>query len=195
VTGPESNVTTAPGRPRSEAARKAVLHAVDDLLLEQGYAAMTMKGIAERAGVGRQTVYRWWATKAEILIEATVTDALDELIAPVRRTPRAELRSFLEMLVRFLTVSPAGLAYRALLGQAQHDEEVAGLLVATDPLAEAARIVLDRVRPQLGGMPEADQAVAELVGPVSYAILARRPTGLETMIERQVDRLLASWGT
>jgi AcrR family transcriptional regulator len=48
------------GRPRSEQAREAVLHAVDDLLLEVGYAALTMKGIAERAGVGRQTVYRWW---------------------------------------------------------------------------------------------------------------------------------------
>ena len=42
------------GRPRSEQAREAVLHAVDDLLLEVGYAALTMKGIAERAGVGRQ---------------------------------------------------------------------------------------------------------------------------------------------
>ncbi|GAB3927900.1 putative transcriptional regulator, TetR family protein [Microlunatus endophyticus] len=185
----------APGRPRSQAARTAVLHAVDDLLLEQGYAAMTMKGIAERAGVGRQTVYRWWSTKAEILIEATVTDALDELVAPVRRTPRAELTSFLQLLVRFLTVSPAGLAYRALLGQAQHDEEVAGLLVATDPLAESARIVLDRVRPGLGGMPETGEAVAELVGPIGYAILARSATGLDTMIERQVDGLLASWGT
>jgi AcrR family transcriptional regulator len=37
--------------------------------------AMTMKGIAERAGVGRQTVYRWWSTQAEILFEATITGA------------------------------------------------------------------------------------------------------------------------
>ncbi|WP_406144327.1 hypothetical protein [Streptomyces sp. NBC_01012] len=36
-------------------ARDAVLHAVDDLLIEAGYATLTMKGIAMRAGVGRQT--------------------------------------------------------------------------------------------------------------------------------------------
>jgi AcrR family transcriptional regulator len=40
------------GRPRSDAARQAVLHAVDDMLVEDGYASMTMKGIAARAGVG-----------------------------------------------------------------------------------------------------------------------------------------------
>jgi len=183
-----------PGRPRSEAARLAVLHAVDDLLLEQGYAAMTMKGIAERAGVGRQTVYRWWSTKAEILIEATATDARDELVAPVRRSARAELISFLELLARFLTVSPAGLAYRALLGEAQHDAEVAGLLIDTDPLTEAARVVLDRIRPELSRMPDDDLAVAELVGPVIYPILARRGVDHATMIRRQADSLLARWG-
>lgn len=164
------------------------------MLLEEGYAAMTMKGIAARAGVGRQTIYRWWSTKAEILIEATVTDARDELVAPIRRTVRAELISFLELLVRFLTVSPAGLAYRALLGEAQHDAEVAGLLVDTDPLAEAARIVLDRVRADLPRMPSTDDAVAELVGPISYAVLARRRADAGRMIKHQVDGLLTSWG-
>jgi AcrR family transcriptional regulator len=49
--------STASSGTRSEEARRAVLGAVDDLLVEVGYAAMTMKGIAERAGVGRQTVY------------------------------------------------------------------------------------------------------------------------------------------
>jgi len=78
-----------PGRPRSEAARRAVLHAVDDMLVEVGYAAMTMKGIAERAGVGRQTVYRWWSTKAQILLEACVDDARSELTTPRRGMPNA----------------------------------------------------------------------------------------------------------
>src|SRR5580658_4901747 len=45
---------------RSEAAREAVLEAADDLLAEIGFAAVTMEGIAARAGVGKQTIYRWW---------------------------------------------------------------------------------------------------------------------------------------
>src|SRR3954464_7716365 len=100
------------GRPRSERAREAVLHAVDDLLLEVGYAAMTMKGIAERAGVGRQTVYRWWSTKAEILFEASVIDAEEELTTPTTDDPRHDATVYLEALIRFLAHSPAGAAYR-----------------------------------------------------------------------------------
>src|SRR3954468_12929206 len=105
------------GRPRSEPARRAVLEAVDDLLVEQGYAAMTMKGIAERAGVGRQTVYRWWSTKAEILLEACITDARDELASSAATDACADLVGYLKALTEFLTTSPAGLAYRALLGE------------------------------------------------------------------------------
>jgi AcrR family transcriptional regulator len=79
--------TATLGRPRSETARRAILEAVDDMLVEEGYAAMTMKDIAARAGVGKQTVYRWWSSKAEILFEATVEDAADELDIDARRTP------------------------------------------------------------------------------------------------------------
>ena len=104
-----------PGRPRSEAARRAVLHAVDDMLVEVGYAAMTMKGIAERAGVGRQTVYRWWSTKAQILLEACVDDARSELTTPRRGDAQRNLLDYLVALTEFLTGSPAGLAYRCLL--------------------------------------------------------------------------------
>ncbi|MBV8136245.1 MAG: helix-turn-helix transcriptional regulator, partial [Deltaproteobacteria bacterium] len=44
---------------RSEEARQAVLEAADNLLVEVGFAAVTIEGIAARAGVGKQTIYRW----------------------------------------------------------------------------------------------------------------------------------------
>lgn len=127
------------GRPRSEDARLAVLRAVDDMLVEEGYAAMTMKGIAERAKVGRQTVYRWWSSKAEILLEASAADAARELTVKPGASAEAEVAAFLTALSSFLTTSDAGLAYRALLGEAQHDQRVAELLRATDVLGDAAR--------------------------------------------------------
>ncbi len=136
----------AVGRPRSEEARTAVLRAVDDKLVEVGYAAMTMKGIAERAGVGRQTVYRWWTTKAEILLEASAADAAAELAVEPRATALEDVRHFLAAVVRFLTESDAGLAYRALIGEAQHDPKVAELMAGADPLGDAARVVIERDR-------------------------------------------------
>ncbi|WP_201261156.1 TetR/AcrR family transcriptional regulator [Embleya scabrispora] len=162
---------TSPGRPRSEAARIAVLHAVDDMLVEQGYAAMTMKGIAERAGVGRQTVYRWWSTKAEILLEASISDAAHELATEPRPRPADDLVAFLRALTAFLTVSPAGLAYRALLGEAQHDIAVRDLVRTADLVGTAANAVLTRVRPTAPGMPPQPLAAAQLAGPVLAAIL------------------------
>jgi AcrR family transcriptional regulator len=63
---------------------------------------------AERAGVGRQTVYRWWSTKAEVLFEASVADAEEELAVSPAETPLAEITSYLQALVRFLAHSPAG---------------------------------------------------------------------------------------
>lgn len=163
------------GRPRSEEARTAVLRAVDDLLVDEGYAAMTMKGIAERAGVGRQTVYRWWSTKAEILLEASAADAAGELAVEPRDTVVEDVEAFLTAVVRFLTESDAGLAYRALIGEAQHDPKVAALIAGADPLGDAARAVIDRNRGAGRLRADLDPAIAaaELVGPLVFRILVQ----------------------
>ena len=158
------------GRPRSDEAREAVLQAVDDLLLEVGYAAMTMKGIAERAGVSRQTVYRWWSTKAEILFEASAADAEQELAIPPAGAPLADLTAYIEALVKFLAHSPAGLAYRALIGEAQHDPVVASLVASRDVLGDSARIVVDRaLEPASRPLPP-ELTTALLIGPPFFWI-------------------------
>lgn len=162
------------GRPRSEQARAAVLHAVDDLVLEVGYGAVTLKGIAERAGVSRQTVYRWWSTKAEILLEASVIDARQELDVPEHDDPVEDLAAYLDALIVFLTTSPAGAAYRALLGEAQHDNAVRELLANNDLLGESAAAVIARAIPEAERRVAMTWATAQLVGPVFFWILSGR---------------------
>jgi AcrR family transcriptional regulator len=162
------------GRPRSESARAAVLHAVDDLLVEVGYAALTMKGIAERAGVGRQTVYRWWSNKAEVLYEASVIDARQELSVPRSGEPRTDLKAYLDALVTFLARSQAGAAYRALMGEAQHDAGVAALLASRDILGESATELVEEVRKSSGTALSLEQATALLIGPPFFHILSGR---------------------
>lgn len=182
-----------PGRPRSEDARRAVLHAVDDLLVEIGYAAMTMKGIAERAGVGRQTVYRWWSTKAEILLEACVADAREELGSPPRSDPAKDLSGYLLALSAFLTASPAGAAYRALLGEAQHDPAVRELLRGDDPLVASTAAVLDRVRPHAARMPPTRLAAGQLTGPVLLDVLTTGSAPSRAQLTAHVRTLLTAW--
>ena len=181
------------GRPRSEPARQAVLHAVDDLLVEVGYAAMTMKGIAQRAGVGRQTVYRWWSNKAEILLEASIDDARSELASPPAADPAQDLLNYLDAMSRFLTTSPAGLAYRALLGEAQHDQAVRDLVRDADLVYRSTSEVLNRLRPSSPGMPAARLAVAQLTGPVISTILETGKTLSRDNRARHAALLVSAW--
>ena len=181
------------GRPRSERARRAVLHAVDDLLVDVGYAAMTMKGIAERAGVGRQTVYRWWSTKAEILLEACLVDAEEELTTPPRPDAADDLLAYLTALTEFLTTSPAGLAFRALIGEAQHDPVVRDLVHHAGLLALSAHDVLQRVRSSAPDMPDESLCAAQLTGPVVTQILTTPEPLPERLLEAHVAALLRAW--
>ncbi len=97
----------SPGRPRSAEAHRAILEAAIDLFVEQGYEAMSMEGIAARAGVGKTTIYRRWDSKEDLVV-----DAIGELIFDVDPPDTGSVREDLvEMLVIVQTImssSPAG---------------------------------------------------------------------------------------
>lgn len=70
------------GRPRSEAAREAILRAALELGIADGLRKMTIDGIAHRAGVGKQTIYRWWDNKYDVLVDAILLKANELLEMP-----------------------------------------------------------------------------------------------------------------
>jgi AcrR family transcriptional regulator len=84
-----------PGRPRSEKARRAILAAALEELEEHGYAALTMHGIAARAGVGKQTIYRWWHSKADVVLDALVDLAETRIVVPDEGSLPEDLMAFL----------------------------------------------------------------------------------------------------
>jgi AcrR family transcriptional regulator len=84
-----------PGRPRSETVRAAILDAAIKELEEHGYAAMTIEGIAARAGAGKQTIYRWWSSKADVVLDAMLDLAAARIKIPNKGNLEADLRSFL----------------------------------------------------------------------------------------------------
>ncbi|MFH8792920.1 TetR/AcrR family transcriptional regulator [Streptomyces sp. NPDC017941] len=55
---------------RSERSRRAIYDAALALVGEVGYGKMTIEAIAARAGVGKQTIYRWWPSKSAVLLDA-----------------------------------------------------------------------------------------------------------------------------
>lgn len=76
------------GRPRSAKSHQAILKATIELLTEEGFEAMSIEAIAARAGVGKTTIYRRWASKSDLVI-----DALDTLRAEVPLVDTGNLRS------------------------------------------------------------------------------------------------------
>lgn len=114
----------SPGRPRSEATHKAILRAAADLLEQESYGRISIERIAEEARVGKQSIYRWWDSKAAVLLEAYTERALKSL--PALEPTGDALADLATMLDRFFeaTQAPAvGRTIRGLVAEAQLDPE------------------------------------------------------------------------
>jgi len=88
-----------PGRPRSERARRAVLAATLALAAEEGPAGLHMEAIAKRAGVSKETLYRWWRSKTEVVLEALAERSLETIPLPATGSLLGDLRAFLRATV------------------------------------------------------------------------------------------------
>jgi AcrR family transcriptional regulator len=133
------------GRPRSEQARRAVLDAALMLCRRDGYAHVTMKGIADEAGVGRQTVYRWWPAKSDVLLEA-LREFADRELPKVALTGDAlrDVHVVLKLTFRALR-DVTGKAISGLMADAQHDPDLSDRLQSTviGPRRAALREILE----------------------------------------------------
>ncbi|SDP69172.1 transcriptional regulator, TetR family [Streptomyces sp. cf386] len=103
-----------------------MLHAADDLLVERGFTGLTIEGIAQRAGVAKQTIYRWWKSKVDILLDTLIDDAREALEWRTDEAASAEanLASHLRRVADFFE-EPAGQVLQALLGHAQLESDTA----------------------------------------------------------------------
>jgi AcrR family transcriptional regulator len=153
------------GRRRNDAARDAILDAAFRLPIE---------AIAAEAGVGRQTIYRWWPSKG-----AVVADALARYARAV--VPERDTGSFAGDLAAFLIDSFAGLqdsAYttrlRQIVAAAQQDEHVAQILADFTAVRRAAlRALLERGRDagELAPGTDLDMLVDMAYGVLYYRLL------------------------
>ncbi len=87
----------AGGRPRDPELDRAILDAVLELLAEEGYERMSIESVAQRAGVGKPTIYRRWASKQAMVIDA-LGRLSDEIEVPADGSVRERVSAFLERL-------------------------------------------------------------------------------------------------
>lgn len=103
----------------------AILTAAFELTREVGYRGLTIEGIAARAGVGKQTVYRWWPTKADVLLEAGAVKADLRVSVADRGSYRADLEEFFRDSFALLKFPGLEGLLRSLMAEAQLDPEFA----------------------------------------------------------------------
>lgn len=179
---------------RSEAAREAVLRAADDLLVEKGFAGVTVEGIAKAAGVAKQTIYRWWNSKTDVLLDAFLDDAATDLEPTDTGSLESDLRAHLRSTAHFLTDDDAGAVYRALVGHAQHDPEFARTFRARFLHDQRGRDLKPFLRAIERGElpPEADvAALAEwIAGPIHHRVIVTGEPIDQTFIDTLVDSVL-----
>jgi len=180
---------------RSEEARTAVLEAADDLLAERGFAGVTVEGIAARAQVAKQTIYRWWTSKTDILFDALAEDAASYFTAYEGDDLGSDLRHHLRQLAVFLAETDPGAVCRALAGQAQHDPEIAARFRAefVAPQRDRAQAPFRgaQSRGELPGDIDIDLAADQLVGPIYYRVLITGQSVPPEFTDALVDRYLA----
>jgi AcrR family transcriptional regulator len=163
---------------RNERSRQAILTATADLLGEVSYTKLTVEAIAARAGVGKQTIYRWWPDKGAVVLDAylTLVGADQELAFPDSGDLEADLRSVLGFMVDSLADPVFERRYRALLAAIQDDPKLAAALLERllEPWLAATTQRLGAAQ-QAGQIREVDLEVAAelLYGPVYYRWLLR----------------------
>ena len=150
------------GRRRNEQARQAILRAALDLLMATDDTPITMDALAVTASVSKQTIYRWWPTKAAVLAEAMGERARDEVPVVDTGTVLGDLTKFLVATFRSASARPIARALRTVMAEAQSEPQAAEVLRAyTADRREALTAVLARGQ-QRGELP-ADADLATMV--------------------------------
>ncbi|WP_243366843.1 TetR/AcrR family transcriptional regulator [Fundidesulfovibrio soli] len=172
----QSALKRPPGRPRSDAARKAILDAANSLLEESGYAKLSMEGIAARAGVSKATIYRWWPTKGAVAMEAFLGAISPRIAFPHTESAIADVTTQMRSLVRaYLGVDGRVVCELIALGQSEPETLASFVDGYLKPRRNAAKDALLRgvksgeIRPDL----DMDMLVDALYGPIFNRLLVR----------------------
>jgi AcrR family transcriptional regulator len=170
----DANSPAAPsaGRPRSEEAHKAILDATLELLVEVGFSGLTVEGVAQRAGVGKATIYRRWASKLPLVVEAfSQLPALEETDSgDLVQDLTAMLRSYLQI----VNQTPLATVLPSLAGERAHNPELSKLF---DPVMKGRRQPLIRAlqraiaRGELAPGLDVELAADLVVGPIAVKVM------------------------
>ncbi|OBI89343.1 TetR/AcrR family transcriptional regulator [Mycobacterium sp. 1245805.9] len=179
------------GNRRNDAAGRAILQAAAELLADGG-GSISVDAIAERAGVGKQTIYRWWPSKSAVLLDAMIHRARQVAPAPDSGDLQSDLRLFLRAT---FTAAPdnrsllLGVLREALADDATMDRLAAFTTARRDELAGI--LARARARDQLPAAGPSATVVDQAFGLLWYRMIFAH----EPLDENAADQLAAALAT
>jgi AcrR family transcriptional regulator len=189
---PASSTTTR-GRPRDPRTRAAILAAARALLERGGLTAVTIEAIAQKAGVSRPTIYRYWPNAPAVAMAAFLDVTGAPEAARSTRSPYAALRAQLHA-VADAFAAPAGRSVAAMVAAAQSETELAKAFrnefIARN--RDATRLLLERCIEDGLIAPPADMELAlDLVfGPLFYRLLMGHAPITRGFVDRLLDTVI-----
>ena len=189
--------TRPPGRPRSERARRAILQAANELLESEGFAAATVEAIAERAGVSKATVYRWWPNKAAVVMDGFFSTVSSEVPFPHTGHAREDIRLHMRRLTEAFS-GKIGHTVAVLIAEGQADPELAEALRSRwlSVRRTEARKILE-LGIECGELREdldPEVAVDILYGPIYYRLLVGHAPLDENFADALANQIFAGLG-
>ena len=180
------------GRPRSGEAHQAILDATLELLVEVGFSALTVEGVAGRAGVGKATIYRRWPSKLPLVVEAfgQLPGFEDFDTGSVADDLKRMLKGYIEA----FNATPLASVLPSLAGERAHNPELSELF---DPVTRRRSLPLRRAlergikRGELPGELDVELASDLIVGPIAVALFYRGAKLDPHMVGPMVDLALS----
>ena len=181
------------GRPRSQKARSAILDAACELLLTLGLSSVSMDDVAQRAGVSKATIYRWWPSKETLALDALHYEwALRDTVEDTGSL-RTDLVALLRPWAREVTSRPYARVIASLVTQARSDSAFAEEYVSrlVNPRRERARIVFTRAldRGEIRSGVNLEVAVDLVYGPLYHRLLHGHAPLTDRFLRDVVDQV------
>jgi AcrR family transcriptional regulator len=158
-------------RRRSERSRTAIVRATRELLLERGFDKLSIEAVAARAGVGKQTIYRWWPSR-HALVADVILEYADRILRPVPHTGdvTADVSAWAVSLATTLTTARGNAMLRILTTAGMEHPDTGARLRAgfSAPLHDS---VQSRFLAEGYAAAVARDVADAIVGGIVYAIL------------------------
>ncbi|MCP3758133.1 TetR/AcrR family transcriptional regulator [Streptomyces sp. TBY4] len=168
-----SSPSASRGRPRDPRSHEAIVSAATELVIEVGYAATSIGAVAARAGVGKDTVYRRWRGKPELVFEAVFTTT-DSAPTPDTGTLSGDLTALLRDLIDEFHAPAAAAALPGLLADFAADPALKARIRSEflAPSKERLQIVFERAvaRGEIAAGVPVDLVLDTLAGAVFFHI-------------------------